>query len=100
LTGTLDLSIAPADISSTYRRQVATYTGPTLYVAGGDPISADDVRMGILFTVLGTITNGTNVLVIAWDALNNALMLFDNSTGAEFAGDASGYLGNLEFIGR
>lgn len=98
---TVDLSVAPAQVESTCRRQVCTYTGPTLYVAGGDALTPADFRMGKVFAVLGGyITNGSAVLLVTFVASTSKLYLTTVSSGSEFSGDASGYSGQLEVVGQ
>ena len=99
---TLDLTIAPADLSSTCRRQVATLTGPNPYATGGDALTPNDVRMGKLFAILGGVmTNGTAALLVWYNVSTAKLMWFDMA-GAEVANgtDLSGYTGRVEFIGQ
>jgi hypothetical protein len=99
---TVNLTVAPADLGATSRRQVAAYAGPASYVTGGDPMVPADVRMGKLFAVLGTISNGTAVLIPWWNTTTGTLLFFVPNTGAQVANgvDLSTYVGNLEFIGQ
>lgn len=76
------------------------YTGPTLYVAGGDPIGVNDVGMGDIFGVYGVISSGTAVLIVRWDYTNQKLMFFVPNTGAEAAGNLSTFSGTLLFTGK
>ncbi len=99
---TLDLTIAPADVSSTCRRQVATYTGPALYATGGDAITPNDVRMGKIFAILGGVaSNGTATLLLRYDVTNQKIQWFDMA-GAEVSASTvlSGYTARVEFIGQ
>jgi uncharacterized Ntn-hydrolase superfamily protein len=99
--GTFDLTIAPGQVESACRRQVVDYTGPSTYVAGGDPVTPDNVRMGKVFAVLGGIlTNGTVVLNAAYVASTGKLQIFVASTGVEATGDLSAYTGRLEIVGQ
>lgn len=97
---TLDTTIAPAQVL-TLRRQILTYTGPASYVSGGDPYTAGEARLSTVYAVFGAvITNGTVILLVAWDAAAQTLKVFD-LTGAEVAGgtNLSTYTGRLEFVG-
>ena len=98
---TLDLTVAPADLSSTCRRQVATYTGPVLYATGGDAITPNDLRMGTVFAITGmTICNGT-LTYIGWlDVANQKIMWFDMAGTEVGAVDLSTFTGRFEFIGQ
>jgi hypothetical protein len=97
---TLDLSVAPADLGATVRRQVVTYTGPVLYATGGDAVTPNDVRMGKIFAVLGlTITNGTLTYIGWFDAENLKIMWFDMAGAQVGAVDLSTFTGRLEFVG-
>lgn len=100
---TLDLTVAPADLSSTLRRQIVNYTGPASYATGGDVVTPDDVRMGKVFAVLGlTISNGTDIRHGWFDAANSKIMWFTAAGTAQVnnATDLSTYTGRFEFIGR
>lgn len=97
----IDLTVAPPFTDSTQRRQVFAYTGPTLYVAGGDPIAPEDLRMGKLFAVLGgLITDGTLIRVVTYIPSTGKLFITVPDTGAEASGDLSTYTGRLEAIGQ
>ena len=97
---TLTLANAPRDLGATTRRYFPTYTGATLYAAGGDTGLAEAIGIGKIFVVLGAISNGTNLLIPFYDQATGKLMWFDNSTGAEASGNLSGYSGALEVIGQ
>jgi hypothetical protein len=98
---TLDLTVAPPFVASTERRQIAQYTGPATYAAGGDPITPNDVRMGKIFAVLGgLITNGTLVRLVTYIPATEKLFITVPDTGAEASGDLSTYSGRLEFVGQ
>lgn len=99
---TLDLSIAPADLSSTLRRQVAGYTGPASYATGGDEIAPNDVRMSKVFAVLGlTISNGT-LTYLGWYNRATGKILWFDMAGAQVANatDLSTFTGTFEFLGQ
>lgn len=99
---TLDLTVAPADVSSTYRRQVAGYTGPASYLTGGDVLTPNDFRMGKIFAVLGGVAwNGTLSYLLVFDPVNTKLVWVDMA-GAQVANgtDLSGYTARLEVLGQ
>ncbi len=97
-----DITISPADLSASLRRQVFEYTGPASYTTGGEAIPADTVRMGTIHAVVGgTISDGTDVYLVWFDEPNGNLLVFVASTGVEVANgvDLSGFTGRLEAIG-
>ena len=100
---TVDITIAPGQVESTCRRQIAQYTGPSSYAAGGDPVVPAVVRMGKVFAVLGgLITNGTLVRLVTYNPTTGKLFITIPDTGAEVAPgqNLSGYSGRLEFVGQ
>lgn len=98
---TLDLTVAPANVESTYRRQVVQYTGPSSYAAGGDPVDPEEVRMGKVFAVLGgLISNGSAVRLVFYNPTTEKLFIVVPNTGSEASGDLSTYSGRLEFVGQ
>jgi len=81
-------------------RQVR-YTGPALYVAGGDPVNAPtELGMAEVYAAYGNISNGTAVLINVFHYTTQKLAWFVPNTGAEFAGDASAYTGTITFFGK
>jgi len=86
-------------------RQVR-YTGPALYVAGGDPVNAPtELGMGEVYAVLGNIGNNggtvsTAILVPFFDYVTQKIMWFVPNTGAQASGDLSGFVGTLTFFGK
>ena len=98
----VDLTVAPGDVSSTYRRQVAQYTGPASYTTGGESGLAAQVRMGKLFAVLGSISDGSAVRLAQYDPATDKLLFFVPNTGAQVANavDLSTFSGRLEFVGQ
>ncbi len=99
---TLDLNDLgqPRDVASTTRRFFPKYTGPTLYVAGGDGPLTTALGIGKIFAVLGlTLSNGTVILLGYYDATADKIKWFDMA-GAEASGDLSTYSGHIEVIGQ
>jgi hypothetical protein len=81
-------------------RQVR-YTGPSTYVAGGDAVNAsNELGMAEVYSVLGTISNGTAVLISHFVYSTQKIMFFVPNTGVEVTGDLSTYTGTLTFFGK
>lgn len=85
---TVDLSLAPADLSSVYRRQVCMLTIVGAYAAGGFSINPNDVRMGKIYAVL--FSNPTTpVAGVGYQAIldpdTGNILFIDMNTGAEAA---------------
>lgn len=79
------------------------YTGPSSYVAGGESVLVpNDLGMGEVYSVQGTIGNGSAVRIPHFDYANQKLQWFVPNTGAEVAGavDLSGFSGTLTFYGK
>lgn len=79
------------------------YTGPASYATGGDPVNAsDELGMGEVFGVYGTISDGSAVRVPFFDYANQKILWFVPDTGAEVAGavDLSTFSGTLLFTGK
>lgn len=90
------------DKSAAYERRIFRYTGPNPYVAGGDPLTPEQCRLGLIAAILGAaIWNGTAVLWGVWDSVNKKLVWY-SATGTQVTGgtDLSGYSGNFEVIGK
>ena len=81
-------------------RQVR-YTGPNPYVAGGDAVNASsELGMGEVYMAVGSISNGTALLLLFFDYTNQKLKWFVPNTGAEASGDLSAYVGTITFYGK
>jgi len=79
------------------------YTGPSSYVAGGDPVNAPtELGMGEVFGVYGVIGSGSAVRIAFFDYANQKIQWFIPNTGAEVAGavDLSTFSGTLLFTGK
>ena len=88
---TVDISVAPGANWSTLKAQIAQYTGPSAYVAGGETVDATQVRLGTIQAVLGAvITNGSAIFVGVDVASTGKLQWFVPNTGAEATGAAAG----------
>lgn len=98
---TFDETLFPARdrLNDRMVRQVK-YTGPSSYAAGGDAIDKIQTGMGEVYSVLGTISNGSAVRIGWFDYPNQKVMWFVPNTGAEATGDLSGYSGTLTFFGK
>ncbi len=73
------------DVWSTHRAILGIYTGPASYVAGGDPFTPGEVKLGQLHVLLiGQPTNGTVIVLAEYDYTNQKLKLFDLA-GVEIA---------------
>jgi len=103
----LDLTVAPGQVESTCRRQVATLSGPTVaqggYLTGGITVDPTEVRMGKIFAILGgVLSNGTAMLLPWYDVATGKLLYFVPNTGAEVANatDLTAYSGRVEFVGQ
>lgn len=106
-TANLDLTNpgAPADLSSTCRRQVAYYTGPASYDAtNGDVVDPASVRMGKLFIVIpgGLMVDGATTYALAFDAGTGAFFWFVAATGVAVGNgtNLSNATGYVEAIGQ
>lgn len=91
------------DRSGAYERRVVKYTGPSSYATGGDSFPPETLRLGFIAGVVGlVIGNGSAVRLGWWDATNKKLLWYVPNTGAEVAAavDLSGFVGNLEVIGK
>ena len=94
-------SFRAEDGSSTKNRIEGIYTGPASYATGGESITASQLKLGELQIVLFTLaTNGTVVIVLAYDHTNAKVKAFDMA-GAEIANgtDLSAYTARFEAIG-
>ncbi len=98
MTGTLTLTNFPFRdrLNDRLVREVQ-YTGPSAYVAGGDPISGNDLGSGEIYGVYGSLSNGTNVLSCWWNYATQKLKIFAVGQAAEASGDLSAYTGTLLF---
>lgn len=99
MTGTITVSNFPMrDRMNDRLVREVQYTGPALYVAGGDPISGPvDLGCGEIYGCYGSISNGSAVLIPWWDYTNQKVKFFVPNTGAEAAGNLSAYTGTLLF---
>jgi hypothetical protein len=88
---------------STHKVQVFLYTGPTLYVAGGDSLLPADVGWASFdgVDVLGVAYNGTNtVRLVGYDYTAQKFVWYVPNTGSEASGDLSTYTVRVLLIGH
>ena len=92
------------DLSSVLRRYVDTYTGPSSYATGGDPIVAGDVGLGRIFAChVGLAVNAAGTIYLLRYFIASAVMKwYVPSTGVEVANatNLSGFSAHLEFVGK
>ena len=99
----LSSSVQPSrDIGATTRRYMPAYTGATSYATGGDTGLLAALGVGQIVTVLGTLSNGTALIMVKYVHSTEKLLMFSLATGAEVANavDLSTYTGVLEVIAR
>lgn len=99
---TVDLTIAPGQVESTVRRQIAQVTGPASYATGGEALDPGDFRMGKVFVVLGCISDLTDIIQPFYNAATGKLLWFADSSGNEVGNgaDISTFAGPLEVVGQ
>jgi hypothetical protein len=92
---------AKYDVLSTHKAQFYVYNGPASYVAGGDPLSADDVGLGNIDAILGVgvAWNGSAVRLLVWDKANQKMLWYVPNTGSEATGDLSAYAATIVVLG-
>lgn len=104
MTGTISLTAVRAmDVAGIRRRVVGTYNGPASYVAGGDPINADQFKLGeIEWWAPFLIRNAANATVWARYSPTTGTLIMYDWTGTEItaAVDLSGYSSRTEVIGK
>jgi hypothetical protein len=88
------------DSSSSHIRKVGRYVGSAAYATGGDALAAGDLGLGSVdFLIFGPLSNGTVILLAAYDYAAGKVKVF-NADGTEHAaGDLSTYSGRFEAIG-
>lgn len=99
---TLDLTVAPGQNTGTQKRQIVAYTGPAPYATGGDTITANDLRIGVVTAILGlSISDGTTVHHGWYNQATGKIMWFV-AAGTEVTNgtDLSTFTGRIEFVGR
>lgn len=93
---------AKNDVLSTHKMKLVRYTGPSAYVAGGDPLAASDLGWNTIDALVpcGVAWNGSAVRLVAWDATNQKLVWYVPNTGSEATGDLSAYSVVLAVFGQ
>jgi hypothetical protein len=88
------------DGSNTKRRIQGIYTGPSLYVAGGESLTPAMLKLGQLHQFdIEPLTNGSVILLARYDYVNEKLKVFDMAGAESAAIDLSTYSGRFEAIG-
>lgn len=100
---TLDKTIgAYHDASNARIRKIGNYTGPASYATGGDALVSGDLGMGRIEMLNFEIaTNGSVILIVRYDYVNNKVKWFDLA-GAEVANTTAlgAYSARFEAIGK
>jgi len=104
LSWTTTSSFNPADSHDRWnnnRLRVGTYTGPTLYTAGGDlaDLTSDFGFSRVTTVILGLAWNGSAVRLLVWDATNKKIVWYVPNTGSEASGDLSTYVAQILVVG-
>lgn len=93
------------DASHARLRKIGRITGPSSYVAGGDPIAASDIGMGTVEML--HFEDASNVALTAiyslfYNRVTGKILWLNFGTGAEAIGgtDLSGYSARFEAIGH
>ena len=89
----LDYSLKLQEAVEKGNRRTVTgiYTGPALYVAGGDPISANDVGLSDIRELdfgLAADANGANPRLLRLNAAGTKIMWYNPQTAAELVANA------------
>lgn len=92
------------DVSSTKRRQLGVYTGPSSYATGGDGFTPADVKLGQIDVLLFEVARNaahTTFYNVLYNKSTQKVMWLDY-TGAEIANatDLSGFTARFEAIGQ
>lgn len=93
------------DGSNTKRRVQGVYNGPASYVAGGDPFTAADVKLGQIDLISfgdGVLAGTVTLYTPVYDYANSKVIWFVGTTGVEVAGavNLSTLAVRFEAIGR
>lgn len=76
------------DGSNTKRRVQGVYNGPASYVAGGDPFTPGDVKLGaidVLNLSDGVLAGTATMYSLVYDYANQKVQWFVGTTGVEVA---------------
>ena len=100
---TIDKTVARLqDVAGIRRREVAQFTGPVLYAAGGVSLTPSEVNLGTIeFFNIEPLVNATPVILIAkYNYSTSKLQIFDMAGAESGAVDLSGYTARFEAIGK
>jgi hypothetical protein len=90
------------DSSNARIRKIGQYTGPAAYVTGGDPLAPGDLGMGrIEILNFEPATNGTVILLVRYDYVNQKVKFFDLAGNESANALALGaYTARFEAVGK
>ena len=93
------------NVSGNRRTVTGIYTGPALYVTGGDPISANDVGLSDIRELdfgLAADANGANPRLLRLNAAGTKIMWYNPQTAAELVANAvlNGHTAVVRAVGR
>lgn len=98
---TVDLTVARArDVAGIRRRVIGKYTGPTLYAAGGEALTAQDVGLGTIeFLIFELASDGSTVRTLLYDYTNAKVKWFTTASAEAGAVDFSTFSARFEAVG-
>ena len=92
------------DVAGVRDRRIGIYTGPAVYVAGGDSLTPNEVKLGeIEFLIFEHAINGALAIrSVVYDTANQKVVWIVPSTGVEVAPgvDLSGFQCRFEAVGK
>lgn len=96
-------TVRTRDAAGIRARRVLDLAGPDSYTTGGDPITAGELRLGVIEHIPDFLAyNGTAVRLVHYDPDNETLVWIVPNTGAEVANgtDLSDYVARIEPMGK